>query len=337
MAAGWGVAAAADRMVIGEMYTNTGCPPCYNADLALDRIAEDYAEFFTAIRYHVWWPDASDPYYRFNVSENTARTNYYNVNAVPDFQIDGNIDGSYNYGGWETLIDNESFNYSPLIITLGGNYDPENRSGNIDVRIITEGDPTFNNLRLRVAVIEDDIHWGAPNGIGVHHQTFRDMMPGAGGEPVTLIIGDTLDYSYAFTLGSAFTLENCKIVAYVQSNQNLYILQGARIDVLALNQVGVDDEDGLPAQFALRQNYPNPFNAETRIEFETVGGNVSLEIYDITGALVTSLVKSGLPAGGHTIVWDGSDRFEQPVASGVYTYRLRDSSGSDAKKMTLLK
>jgi thiol-disulfide isomerase/thioredoxin len=333
----FGISSAADRMVIGEMFTNTGCPPCYNADLALDDLAENYAAVFTAIRYHVWWPDPTDPYYNQNVSENRSRTTYYDVNAVPDFKVDGNINGGYQYGGWETLIDNESFVYSPLVISLSGTFDPSTLDGRINVSVYAEGDPALNNLRLRIGLIEDNIRWQAPNGIQVHDQTFRDMTPNAGGEGVTIAQGETVEFSYIFQVGSSFVLETCKLVAFVQSNANRHILQGARIAVPELIQTSVDDGDNMPISFALKQNYPNPFNAGTRIEFQTVGGNVNLEIFDITGALVTSLVNRNFEPGSHAVVWDGTDLNGDPVSSGVYFYRMRDSSGSDMKKMTLMK
>jgi thiol-disulfide isomerase/thioredoxin len=333
----FGIAAAADRMVIGEMFTNSGCNPCYPADLRLDAIAEDYAGVFSAIRYHVYWPDPSDPFYNFNISENSARINYYSVNSVPDFQVDGNIDGSYNYGSWEALIDNESFVMSPLVMQMWGTYDSDTRAGSVTCQIFVESDPGLSYLRLRIALIEDDINWQAPNGIRIHDQTFRDMIPNAGGQALTLGEGDTVEYSYNFTLNSGFAEENCKFIAFVQSNGNRHILQGVRIGLPDLTPVAVDDEDQLPSQFALHQNYPNPFNARTRIEFETSGGHTTLEVFDITGALINTLVDQNLNAGRHEVVWDGADRSGKAASSGVYFYRLKSAGNDDIRKMALLK
>jgi hypothetical protein len=336
MVLSFGVADAADRMVIGEMFTNTGCPPCYNADLALDRISDEYYGVFALIRYHVWWPDPSDPYYNFNINENATRTNYYNPGYVPRFYAVGNHDGGSNYGGWENIVDNESLNPSPLIMDIWGSYDGDARTGTISVRIIAEQDPALAQLRLRIALIEDDIRWHAPNGVPVHHQTFRDMIPNTTGQGITLEVGDTLEYSYNFTLNNSFAEENCKFVAFVQSNVNKHILQGARVTIPDLNALAADDEV-IPNAFALRQNFPNPFNAETRIDFETAGGLVNLEIYDLNGALVTALVQENMAAGRHSIIWDGTNSHGKPVTSGVYFYRLQDTNGSDMRKMTLLK
>jgi len=68
----------------------------------------------------------------------------------------------------------------------------------------------------------------------------------------------------------------------------------------------------------LEQNYPNPFNPVTNIRFTIeTHGFASLQVFDITGRLVTTLVDEQLPIGQHEAVWDGSD-----VSSGVYLIRL---------------
>jgi flagellar hook assembly protein FlgD len=87
----------------------------------------------------------------------------------------------------------------------------------------------------------------------------------------------------------------------------------------------------------LNQNYPNPFNAQTRIDFATEGGNTTLEIFDITGARVASLLDNNLSAGSYSIIWDGCDQTGKPVSSGTYFYRLSNGGGNQTMRMTLLK
>ncbi len=92
-------------------------------------------------------------------------------------------------------------------------------------------------------------------------------------------------------------------------------------------------EVGLPTVTSLAQNYPNPFNATTNISFDlTVAGNVSLNVYDITGRLVVTLVDGQMDAGQHVVVWDASN-----VSSGVYFYKLTAGDYTATKKMNLLK
>ncbi len=91
--------------------------------------------------------------------------------------------------------------------------------------------------------------------------------------------------------------------------------------------------DPLPEDFRLDQNYPNPFNPATEISFRLpAAADVTLEVYNITGQKVATLVEGNLAAGTHKVTWDGRDH-----SSGVYFYRLDTPGFSDTRKMILLK
>lgn len=90
---------------------------------------------------------------------------------------------------------------------------------------------------------------------------------------------------------------------------------------------------GLPRQVELGQNYPNPFNPSTQISFALpVTGHVSLEIFDITGQNVATLINSTREAGHYTVSFDGSR-----LASGIYLYRIQVGEFVQVKKMMLIK
>ncbi|MBD3384614.1 T9SS type A sorting domain-containing protein [candidate division KSB1 bacterium] len=93
-----------------------------------------------------------------------------------------------------------------------------------------------------------------------------------------------------------------------------------------------------PHAYQLKQNFPNPFNPETRVEF-SLGeeGMVSLNIYNIQGQLVRSLVNNSLHAGFHSIKWDGRNQNGKVVPAGIYLYTLKCNGFLDTKKMNLLK
>lgn len=94
----------------------------------------------------------------------------------------------------------------------------------------------------------------------------------------------------------------------------------------------------LPDGFHLEQNYPNPFNPETEIAF-TLGqsGVTELVIYNVMGQQIRQLLIGDLPAGAHSIRWDGTDASGSPVASGVYFYRLSAGTWNQTRKMLLVK
>jgi hypothetical protein len=104
-------------------------------------------------------------------------------------------------------------------------------------------------------------------------------------------------------------------------------------------QVAIDDDpSAVPQVFNLAQNYPNPFNARTEISFVIASpGLVKLEVLDISGRLVKTLVDSYFESGRHTLIWDGTNSENHTIASGVYFYKLSTAANSEIKRMTLLK
>lgn len=101
----------------------------------------------------------------------------------------------------------------------------------------------------------------------------------------------------------------------------------------------LDDAEGeLPGSFQLAQNYPNPFNPSTEISFSLPSNShVDLDIFNVLGQKVKSLVSGDLAAGEHTVMWDGKNASGATVSSGVYFYRIAAGAFSDTKKMMMLK
>jgi flagellar hook assembly protein FlgD len=88
----------------------------------------------------------------------------------------------------------------------------------------------------------------------------------------------------------------------------------------------------------LEQNYPNPFNPRTTIAFSLDSpAEVTLSIYDVAGRRIRDLVSEKRVPGAYKVEWDGLTDRGQPVASGVYFYKLVAGVFTDTKKMTVLK
>lgn len=97
-------------------------------------------------------------------------------------------------------------------------------------------------------------------------------------------------------------------------------------------------EDLVPDVFSLAQNYPNPFNNATIIYYSLPEEcQVQIEVINIVGQHVTTLVDKRQPAGHYNISWNGIDRNGEEVASGIYFYRIDAGRFVDSKKMILLK
>ena len=101
--------------------------------------------------------------------------------------------------------------------------------------------------------------------------------------------------------------------------------------------LGVKD-NSLPDRFYLGNNYPNPFNPVTKIHFNLQKKEyVSINIFDLIGKNIKSLINSNLGPGINQVEWDATDNYGEPVAAGVYIYRIEAGAFISSKKMILLK
>jgi hypothetical protein len=96
---------------------------------------------------------------------------------------------------------------------------------------------------------------------------------------------------------------------------------------------GVESNQKTPSNFSLFQNFPNPFNPTTEISFSVPAvSHVTLDVYNILGERVATLVDKEEPIGNYSIVFDGSK-----LASGMYIYRLQAGNFIESKKMIQMK
>ena len=95
-------------------------------------------------------------------------------------------------------------------------------------------------------------------------------------------------------------------------------------------------QETIPNELELLPNYPNPFNPSTHIMFSIPKDqHTQVIIFDILGKKVRELVNGTMPAGRHTITWNGRDDSGKQVASGIYFYILETPSQRLTKKMIL--
>ncbi|MEA2031279.1 MAG: FG-GAP-like repeat-containing protein [candidate division Zixibacteria bacterium] len=113
---------------------------------------------------------------------------------------------------------------------------------------------------------------------------------------------------------------------------------------ILLNQThgtdAVDDSptEQLPSGFELAQNYPNPFNPSTTIKYSVVTkSRVVIDIYNLLGQRVTTLVDKVQSANTYEIQWKGKDNHGKAVATGVYFYRVKMGDYTSSKKMLLIR
>jgi hypothetical protein len=129
------------------------------------------------------------------------------------------------------------------------------------------------------------------------------------------------DYLSTIVDSSYFQIE---VVDGVGSSQGGWVLTGSFLE---------GDFADLPSDFALHGNYPNPFNATTVIAYELpTEAQVKLEVYNLSGQKVATLVDSKQQSGYRSVVWDASQ-----ISSGVYFYKLTAGDYNETKRMMLVK
>jgi hypothetical protein len=156
----------------------------------------------------------------------------------------------------------------------------------------------------------------------------------------------------AIEIASIYNLANInQTKAEIRSNySNLRTNSSSEYNILSdnlfreyLGLLGVDDfidetNEDILSVTTLSGNYPNPFNPETTISFNIANQtNVELNVYNLKGQKVKTLINDKLSKGAHKVVWDGKNSSGQKVSSGVYFYRLKTPKLVSVKKMLLIK
>ena len=94
----------------------------------------------------------------------------------------------------------------------------------------------------------------------------------------------------------------------------------------------------IPDEFALLQNVPNPFNPVTSIQFRLPEqSQVTLNVFDILGRKVRTLVNESKESGTYSVLWNGTTDSGESVGSGVYIYELTTPQFTSARKMIIIK
>jgi uncharacterized protein (DUF1501 family) len=181
--------------------------------------------------------------------------------------------------------------------------------------------------------LDENSSQGTDHGSSAPVMVFGPVNGGIYGEHADLIdldrSGDPvygMDYRniYANILDHWFELESAGMSA---------VLDGEYEDLGFLNVATHASPNSKPFAFKLNQNYPNPFNPSTMIQFTLPASvNVRLQVFDVQGRLVQTLIDGNVPAGEQSIRFDGSN-----LSNGTYLYRLETPYGAASRKMTLIK
>ncbi len=124
------------------------------------------------------------------------------------------------------------------------------------------------------------------------------------------------------------------------------IMGSVSLEMVILNegQIGVlivgseEKQTSYPDTYRLFQNFPNPSNPETTIRYYLPSSTpLTLTIYNLSGQLIRTLVDGQRSAGSHSVIWDSTDDTGNPVASGIYLYRVEADGFAQTRKLILMR
>ncbi|PKK84080.1 MAG: hypothetical protein CVT49_05510 [candidate division Zixibacteria bacterium HGW-Zixibacteria-1] len=165
----------------------------------------------------------------------------------------------------------------------------------------------------------------------LYYQIFNNNFASAGKHSVTFTLPE-------FMMSPSVAAMNLTAwFSWVDPRSNGLNVYAAAIDYLSTDVSDIEIPV-LPVRFELDQNYPNPFNPETQIDFNIPSrSHVNISIYNMLGQMVATLTDREYEAGGHCLVWDGTDMTGSRASSGIYFYRMKVGDLAIARKMLLIK
>lgn len=188
--------------------------------------------------------------------------------------------------------------------------------------------PDFNPILNLIANVENaEIIWDTPdidpNSNFIRYDIYHDSF-----------LIDSTEETYYSLIG--FPPGNGIVIGI----KAVYVLGESEIVEVTFDWEGTPygDNNTVPVITALQGNYPNPFNPTTKINFSLKeAGKVNLEIYNLKGQKVKTLMNKNMDADNHSVIWSGEDNSGKKVSSGIYLYRMKSKGYSETKKMILIK
>lgn len=222
-------AVAQEKNVLVEIFTSTTCPPCAPQNTAFNNWLNNYAnaDRVTVIKYPVWWPGSGCVYYYQNQPPVDSRVSYYGVNGAPTGVVDGIPYGS-SASTWTSRANSFMSQSTPVDMSVFSTLNGDETEISVDVTIKRLSSATNypdGVVKLRVAIVERDLQYNAPNGSTYQDFVHRDMLPNANGTTITLSPDQVETYSFTADWNSSWNKENVRVVAFMQASSNNRIYQ----------------------------------------------------------------------------------------------------------------
>ena len=325
------------RKPLIEVFSSSTCAPCAPANTTFKALMDQQtAGDYHYIKYQMSWPGTGDPYY---TAEAGSKRVFYNVNSVPNAQIDGGWNG---HAGQITQTLLAQFKSVPSFMNMSGYYTVTGQKVDM-VLNITPLVTTSKTLTLNVGIMEKSTTQNVKsNGETTFYHVMKKMVPDAAGTPFTNItenVMQTLNLSYTFngsyTLpanasapvnhATAHTVENfnnLSVMAWVQDNSTKEIYQSAE-----LAASGIGAEENVSATVGI---YPVPASDVVYMDFGRVSSSsVVYSVKNTAGQIVATgtvdpstgiqtLPVSAFSTGLYFLEWSAGDLFHTQRFSVVH-------------------
>ena len=323
-----------------ESFTSSTCGPCVAGNQNTSAVLAAYSDDqYSMLKYQMSWPGSGDPYYTL---EGGDRRTYYNVNAVPDFVLDGNVWQGNSSSLTGSQIDAVIAN--PAFVSLSSYHVMDGQKIDFTVSINPLGD-FAGPLTLYSAIFE----YMTYNNIGSNGETqfskvMKKMVPGSMGFSLgSLTDGQTVVENFSHTFQGSYTLppdannpidhtiqhsvedfSNLGVVTWIQDDATKEILQST---VSTLSATNVEELNTTKLML-----FPNPAENTATVAFEGLeGSEIKIDLYNLLGELVFT--------GNHTSA-SSFDYYNIDVTTlnnGIYNLVLTVGESMTTKKLQILK
>jgi len=298
------------EIVLVEIATGTLCQYCPGSAMGLADLYNN-GDPVAGIEYHSY--SGGDP---FNTPEAAARNAYYSVTGYPTAQFDGEwgevVGGSNTqtmYGSYLPKVTSRMAIQSEFTVEIYG----ENTGNNYDITVRVNKVATYSgsNLKVRFALTETDIPYNW-YGLTTIDYTERLMAPDENGTSVSFTSGNEVDVSLSFVFNTSWVASNCELIAWIQDDDNKYVLHSASVMMLALQ--------------------PDVATANFTCSETTICEGEAVQFTDLSGGAITSwdwTFEGGTPA---------TSTDQNPLVTynttGVYDVTLYVSDGTTNSTLT---
>lgn len=287
------------------------------------------------------WDDTTYYHGEFNyhgLNSVNLETIVYNSLSAPDQNSDGKTSIQEIYD-WVDSTESSKTQHTEGITTYGPQHPQIDDDGNNASSVFIDVDPPEVTISGSIVSSHPNISWSEPSGIQDidEYEVWRYRTAAGGGYTLRATVTGTsyTDPTIVVSRVPPFNTVSYKVkVVDNAGNKSDYSNIEWFYDSSTSKPIVISDGNtNIPAEFALKQNYPNPFNPETKIQFGLPeDSNVRIEIFNLQGQVVATLLNGALSAGFHTTTFDATS-----FPSGVYFYKLVAGNFTDIKRMLLVK